>query len=413
MTTPDTPEHDAVVEVDIANPPEATKETARKFKAPGKKWESLDLIPDDDKESEKEVGRNLEALTQTLLTSMQMQHVIVLAGSGCSRGVDGPSMQRLWEKAVEEKTAKKAAIDTAKKVNVDLAGADKNIEAFLSKIEAYLEVYTDKDVGDFLSACKKVILDECSNFLSEDKLHAHRIFLHRMSRRRVRDSRLQVFTTNYDLCFERAAAALGCVALDGFSFTHPRQYDPRFFGYDIVRRRAGADETAQYLEGVFLLYKMHGSVNWARDWDGGISEKSKPDPWEACMIYPAAGKYQQSYSQPYLESMARFLAAVREPNTCVLVVGFGFNDDHLTQPLLAAVKSNPHLRLIVVDPCAEKNEIDGNRHWKEIASLSKRSDDVWLVNADFPQFANLIPDLKALTPAESLMKAMQGAVKQS
>jgi hypothetical protein len=66
----------------------------------------------------------------------------------------------------------------------------------------------------------------------------------------------------------------------------------------------------------------------------------------------------------------------------------------------------------VADPCAEQNATDGNARWKELAALNGRHEDVWLVNADFPQFAELIPDLKALTPAQSLVRAVQGIVNQ-
>ena len=58
--------------------------------------------------------------------------------------------------------------------------------------------------------------------------------------------------------------------LDGFSFTAPRRYDPRFFGYDIIRRPRSGDDLGHFLEGVFLLYKLHGSVNWARNADKTI-----------------------------------------------------------------------------------------------------------------------------------------------
>ena len=257
-----------------------------------------------------------------------------------------------------------------------------------------------------------MILDKCSGFLPTDKLEAHKTFLHRLSRRRVRDQRLKVFTTNYDLCFERAASELGGVAMDGFSFTTPRYYDPRFFSYDIVRRPRSGDDLGNYLEGVFLLYKLHGSVNWARAEGGAIFEKEHPEPEEACLIYPARGKYQQSFTQPHLECMAQYLAAVREPNTCALVVGFGFNDEHLAEPLLAAARSNPHLRLIIVAPHSQANTANGNEYWKQFAELGGHGEDVWFIETGFEDFAQMIPDLKSLTPADTLMKAVQRVTRQ-
>jgi len=383
---------------------------ASAYRTPGSgDWRALAPEDRNGENAQAEVRNAKDELKNMLLSSLQLQHLVVLAGSGCSRSAGGPSMLDLWNGAVGEKPTA-GARETAGKVNHDIE--DKNIEAFLSRVEAFLQVNDDQVVSGFLKSSKQVILDRCSNFLGSATLNGHETFLHRLSRRRVRDQRLKVFTTNYDLCFERAAAALGGVALDGFSFTSPRRYDPRFFGYDIIRRPRSGDDLGQYLEGVFLLYKLHGSVNWAKGEEGTIRENDKPTPAEACLIYPARGKYQQSFVQPHLESMAQYLAAVREPNTCLLTVGFGFNDDHLTEPLLAAVQSNPHLRLIVVDPGAHTNEKAENGHWKRLFELSGRGEDVWFINASFGEFAQMVPDLKSLTLADTLMKAIKGVTRE-
>ena len=371
-------------------------------------WEPL--TPETNAATRKLESKPRDDLKNMLLGSLQMQNVVVLAGCGCSRSAGGPSMQNLWECAVglvpSEKTMK-----MAKKVGHDIE--DKNVEGLLSRVEAFLQISDDADVREFLNQSKKAILDRCSAFLDSAELGPHRTFLHRMARRRVRDERLRIFTTNYDLCFERAARDVGELAIDGFSFSAPRQYDPRFFAYDIVRRLCGGNSPEHYLEGVFLLYKLHGSVNWARDKQGVIREKEHPEPEEACLVYPASGKYQQSFVQPYLESVAQYLGALREPNTCLLTVGFGFNDAHLAEPLLAAAQTNPHLRLIVVDLHA-KDKMEGpkpNSYCAKLLDLSKSGEDIWLINAGFEEFAKLIPDLKSLTPAESLLKAVQGVAK--
>lgn len=381
------------------------------FKAPGEAdWRSLEVTGDEkDAPGKQDARGSSEELKNSLLASLQMQHLVVLAGSGCSLSAGGPSMADLWKYAVGE-TPTEAAADVAKKVHQDLA--DKNIEAFLSRIEAFLQVVENSAVRSFLNASRKVILEKCSEFVRAERLHAHATCLHRLSRRRVRDQRLKVFTTNYDLCFERAAAELGGVALDGFSFAAPRRYDPRFFSYDIIRRPQGGDDLGNYLEGVFLLYKLHGSVNWARAEGGAVFEKQRPEPEEACLIYPARAKYQQSFTQPHLESMAQYLAAVREPNTCVLVLGFGFNDDHLAEPLLAAARSNPHVRLIIADPEAQAKTVSGNDYWVQFAGLGNLGEDIWFIAASFADFAEMIPDLKSLTPADTLMRAVRGVAKE-
>lgn len=389
------------------------------FRKPGSHdWESLHTSkgtePQEENGAEGEhhkIQQANEILKSTLLQSLQMQHLIVLAGSGCSYYAGGPKMSDLWTKVIGESPSDDAK-KTATAVRYDL-DKDKNIEKFLSQVEAFLSFAPETDIKTFLNNAQKKILDACHEFTPRAKLDSHNTLLHRLSRRRTRDQRLRIFTTNYDLCFESAAANLGCVAIDGFSFTAPRRYDPRHFDYDIIRRPRSGDDSANYLEGVFLLYKLHGSVNWEKTADG-IIERENPDSEKACLIYPANGKYQQSYNQPFIESISQYLTVIREPNTCLLVMGFGFNDDHLSEPLLSAVRSNPHLRLIVVAPSLRDDVANGqNPYLKELSELSAKGFDVWFINEPFEKFVNRVPDLKSLTPAERLAKAISGAIQHS
>lgn len=389
-------------------------------------WKELkpDIPADTDPADEQKIIATAKAakeeLKNFLLSSLQMQHVVVLSGSGTSLGpiTKGPSMWDLWDHCVHsnpgnlifDAEVSDIAAKVIKEIGYDVDNEKENIEALLSRCEAYVQVKASADVDDFITASKKVILEKCSEFIDptdENQLAAHRTFLHRLSRRRVRDSRLKLFTTNYDLCFETAAGRQGLVALDGFSFTQPRQFDPRFFLYDIVRRPTTGDEVGTPLEGVFHIYKLHGSVNWSRKGENEIEVEATPTPDSACLIYPAKGKYQQSYVQPHLELVSQYFSVLREPNTCLIVAGFGFNDDHLSEPILAAVRTNPHLRLIIVNPYADDitaRPKDKNKYWETLFSLAEQGEDVWLINANFGDFADMIPDLKSLTPAQRLTR---------
>lgn len=105
--------------------------------------------------------------------------------------------------------------------------------------------------------------------------------------------------------------------------------------------------------------------------------------------------------------VSQYFSALREPNTCLIVTGFGFNDDHLSEPILAAVRTNPHLRLIIVNPSADDltaRPKEKNKYWETLFNLAKQGEDVWLINAYFGDFAEMIPDLKSLTPAQRLTR---------
>lgn len=380
-----------------------------KYLAPSEEWNGLGISGEAQTPEQKKAQ---ETLKESLLSSLQMQNLVVLSGSGTSLPVGGPSMKDLWDATIG-KVPTSAASKVGASIKYDLKIPNPNIEDFLSRCEAYLQVNDNAEIKTFVDDCKKVILQKCSEFMDSAKLEGHKMFLHRLSRRRVRDPRLKVFTTNYDLCFERAAGDLGLVVIDGFSFTQPRYHDPRFFGYDVVRRTHGGEEQGNYLEGVFHLCKLHGSVNWARSENGAITEKKMPDPHEACLIYPAKGKYQQSFLQPHLELISQYFSALRVPNTCLIVIGFGFNDDHLSEPILSAVRSNSHLRLVIAD-CEAENLVNGkgspSAYWKELYDLSRQGEDIWFINASFSDFAQLIPDLKSLTPADKLFKDIKKIV---
>ncbi|MEW9584680.1 SIR2 family protein [Paraburkholderia sp. DGU8] len=392
------------------------------FRRPGsERWLPLDeraLKSATGREGDDLTGEDREALTtnRTLLVDaltngLQMPNPLVLAGSGTSLkgGVNGPSMGDLWAATMcvpggPQNMLSEEADAICHKVG--FTPGEANIEHFLSRCDAYLSLYNDANLVDFVVRCKKTILRLCSDFIENAKLSSHELFLRKVARRRTRDARLKVYTTNYDLCFEVAASNLGMVVVDGFSYGRHRRFDPSYFQYDFVRRK---DDSQEFLEGVIHLAKLHGSVSWERDANGRIYESSAPDPARACLIYPTKGKYQQAFVQPHLELLSRFLDDLRRPNTCVVVSGFGFNDDHLSEPLVSSIKSNSSLTVFIADFCAvdhTDSDYMGENYWHQLSDLSKKGLPVYFVNASFQDFVTLIPDLKALTPAEQMANAI-------
>ena len=348
---------------------------------------------------------NAKRIKDYLRASLQMQHLAILCGSGTSVEAGGPSMPDLWKEAnlIDDFQIARNAIAYQN-------GSD--IEEFLSRCDAFSELNPDHEVVPSVrKSIIEMILLKCRfPFTDPSKLAAHQDLLKKVARRRVRDSRVKLFTTNYDLCFERAAADLGLVPIDGFSFGHPRRFDPQFFDFDIVKRGIGFDK-ASFVSGVFQYYKLHGSVDWSSTKDR-IEINTNVLSDDACLIYPARAKFQRSYQQPHLELMARYLAALREHNTCLVVIGFGFNDAHLSAPILAAVRANPHFRLIVVSRTIDKklDSATQGSALSELRDLTHRA-DVSFVASSFADFVALIPDLAALSPAHELESAVLRVTK--
>ena len=116
------------------------------------------------------------------------------------------------------------------------------------------------------------------------------------------------------------------------------------------------------------------------------------------MIYPRSTKYESSYKPPFLEMMGYFQSALRKGSLALLVLGFGFNDEHITQPLLSALRSNIDLKIMIVDPAIESSD---NKAKKEICNLQNSGDSrIALLEAKFEQFSELMPDLSAASEEE-------------
>lgn len=109
-----------------------------------------------------------------------------------------------------------------------------------------------------------------------------------------------------------------------------------------------------------------------------------------------------AFSQPYIEMMGTLQASLRTPNTTVVVIGFGFNDKHIAEPILAAVKGSLSLNLVVINPDVEKaTSPEGNIYLQALGSLIDNGDArLALIAARFEDIVSQIPDVIAETEME-------------
>lgn len=291
---------------------------------------------------------------------------------------------------------------------------DTNLENLLSRCrlaQGFLSGEELAQLETFIQLAENDIKEKVDFIQQGQHLPVHLEFLRRVARRSNRKSRAKVFTTNYDHCFEEAGRQGRYVIIDGFSQTQPPTFDAVYFSYDIVRRDRDTD-TSDFIPNVFHLYKVHGSIDWERNEISGEIQKTA-SPKIPLLIYPRSTKYELAFAQPYLEMMSALQAALREPNTGLLVVGFGFNDNHLAEPILSAVRSNLSLKAAVVSPrlCAVPPKEEGeaptpgesvtNPHLKKLAALITSGDArLALLGCGFDELIPYIPDIVAETDLE-------------
>jgi hypothetical protein len=325
-----------------------------------------------------------------LLRILSSETLMILAGLGTSlgipevQGVHAPNMNDLWERA--ELLPEFASVQSI--VRPELV-QERNIEHLLSEVQARLILEPgNADLRSFLSSAEQSILEACSFVGPDSQLNTHQLFLRKVARRSLRLLRTQLFTTNYDLAFESAAARSRFNVIDGFGLTSEAYFDGGSFDLDFVRRN-GTDQMV--LEpNVLQLLKLHGSIDWSRD--GQTVRKVSAQPSHPVLIYPSANKFQLSFQQPYLEMMSRFQLGLRRSDVSLMVVGFGFNDAHIVAPIEAAIRSNVGMRILVVDPGIRRSNRNPHFDWMEQLVLDG-DQRITLVRGTFSDLTRILPDV--------------------
>lgn len=360
-------------------------------------WANTDRDPNhvDEEFAQRTAEDNSEGLKNFLAKALGAQNLLVLAGSGTSMCVKDPAgnalapdMNVLWNRCKDRigQASFEALLDTVK---YDLAMLGENIEYLLSQCHLAFQFTGADAIRNRIAEFEAEIATACSFISSEVGTQVHESFLRKVARRSVRLPRACVFTTNYDLCFETASSRAGFIVIDGFSYTSERQFSPHFLNYDFVKVDPHSGKSMP-VPNVVKLMKLHGSVDW--QYDDGIVTKIR-NSTAPHLIYPQASKYESSYKRPFFDIMSQFHALLRSPDTTALIVGFGFNDNHITAPVLAAIRENVNLRLLIVSPDLEQSD-NSNIDW--IRSLGSSGDSrINLIASTFPEFTKEIPDLVA------------------
>lgn len=263
-----------------------------------------------------------------------------------------------------------------------------NIEDLLSKVEAAKEyICTDDKFYETIKQTESKIKELCDLTLHQE--HPHKQFLQKLTARRSSHNRMKIFTTNYDTLFEQAALEDGFLVIDGFTYDYPRKFNPFMYNYDFVRREDNKiiDEP-DYVEKVFHLYKLHGSVDWEKVDNNKIVKKDYVE--KPLMIYPRRNKFEQSYEPPYFEMFSRFQNELRKKNTLLITVGFSFADKHIYTIVENAIENNPGLKLIIVDYSIMQ---DGFEQFRTKAQ--KGHTNIMLLEKTFQEFTKLYLKQKA------------------
>lgn len=141
--------------------------------------------------------------------------------------------------------------------------------------------------------------------------------------------KIKVVTTNYDRLIEYATDYVTIDYSFGFSGQYIKRFDGRF-------EKNGSSNTVEIL-------KVHGSLDWFGNPDGEVIALPDSVKYDRnlfpVMITPGRNKYQQTHDDPFRTIISRVDTVFLEASA-ILIVGFGFNDEHIQPKLMQKMRSS-------------------------------------------------------------------------
>jgi hypothetical protein len=290
-----------------------------------------------------------------------------------------------------------------------------------------------EELSSFIVNIGRAIFAECALTLPDSelsnatpsKIPPHLAFLAKLVARDSNLGRAHLFTLNYDTLFEQALELLGIQYFDGFTGRADARFDPSVYGLDIYYPGEVSEGRVRRFDRFLHFYKLHGSIHWqvrddelrARHPDLSdfieyrrLDNAGKAAKFEELTndlptvgILPTANKFTQTLTMPFAHLLRSFQIRLSAPQTFLLVLGYGFGDDHVTRIIETALM-NPSLVMLVVEPNPKSGTIDRVRRYKELGKRAfvltpteQAFNPKTYELASFDDFANsIMPDVQWL-----------------
>jgi len=180
---------------------------------------------------------------------------------------------------------------------------------------------------------RELILAKLKKWVTREDYRVAAYYSGLVSFQRELNSRLHIFSLNYDLCLENNCQ--GIKLERGFD-ENTRHWDWRLF-----------DESNPAGENVKIyLYKLHGSIDWNRTPTGEITYSEEVAQIEKPHLIFGTD-YKLQYIDPYLFLMYQFRRRSLEAKL-IVTIGYGFGDPHINGIVGQALGSKDDIRLFCV-----------------------------------------------------------------
>jgi SIR2-like domain len=143
-----------------------------------------------------------------------------------------------------------------------------------------------------------------------------------------------IFTTNYDVLLETAAAVAGVRIENGFSGAITGFFDPGRYGQ--LNGIGDGQRFTPYPGLVVKLLKLHGSLSWYANL-GQVLEQhpsSLTPLTNRVVVLPRRRKVMDTLNSPFDQLFAQATRAIGHECRYLLSCGFSFGDEHISQTVL-------------------------------------------------------------------------------
>jgi hypothetical protein len=262
------------------------------------------------------------------------------------------------QKAVEALGPKEAAAWAKLSAECRILGIPVNIESILGRIRIKLDAVTGLDqlnglVREEWNAIDVTVRNAIARLANPPEAAIPKHLPHddfaRWIRNTSRRQPVEVFTTNYDVLFERSFDRLRVPHFDGFIGSQNAYFSAESIEDDALLPPA-----------TWVRYwKLHGSVSWSLEIVGGDQRITRGAPRNAGeMILPSNRKYDESRKEPYRSLLDRLSTVLAREDSLLISCGFSFNDQHINAIILDALEQHPRTHLIATS----YSNIDENHH---------------------------------------------------
>jgi hypothetical protein len=328
-----------------------------------------------------DVLRHLKSLRQTL--SQDKKPIAFFISAGCPLSIDMgtgnppliPDMQGLAQHVASELTSKDptnpSLYDKLMKELKTTSKNEHNLEDILSFVRSLKEVaqgggivrgLKEHELADLERDICKHITSKIKVELPNNQTPYHKLANWISSIDRDKEA-IEIFTTNYDLLMEQALEDMTIPYFDGFVGSRQSFFDLRSVEENLIPNHWAR------------LWKIHGSINWFQKANKEVfrSDTYKIDDNNASyLIYPSHLKYDQSRKMPFLALSDQLSHFLKQPSAALILCGYSFNDEHINNTIVNALKSNPASIVVALMFGNMKNDKDKENYSKGVEIAIQR-----------------------------------------